>query len=73
MRPITFFRVGTKAVCVEEISHWWVAPGAFSGPELCVVMRNGKQVNFGSDDGAGDGYACEGGLLQFIEKVGRAS
>lgn len=69
-RPLMFFRIGTKAVNLAEISHWWVAPGAFDGPELCIVMRNGKQVGFNKTDGGGDGYSAERHLISFIEKCG---
>lgn len=69
-RPLAFFRVGTKAVCIQEISHWWVAPGAVDGPALCISMRNGKQVTFEKSNEDGDGYAFEKGLIEFIEQVG---
>jgi len=67
------FRVGNKAVVVQEIAYWWVAPGAPSGPELCISMRNGKQVNFGSEDAPdnSDGYAIEAGLLAFLQRSDR--
>ena len=69
--PLAFFHIGTKAVNIAEISHWWVAPGAPDGPALCICMRNGKQVNFDKTDGGGDGYSAEKHLLSFIDRVGR--
>lgn len=67
------FRVGQRAVVLQEISHWWVAEHAASGPELVVVMRNGKQMNFGKDDAPSgdDGHGIELGLVEFITRAGQ--
>ena len=67
--PIAFFRVGSKAVCIQEISHWWVASAAVDGPALCVSMRNGKQVMFDKTDSDSDGFAIEISLIKFIESM----
>ena len=71
-RHLAIFKVGTKAVVIDQISHWWVAPGALSGPELCISMRNGKQINLGCEDGPSgeDGYAIEKVLVQTILDMG---
>ncbi|PNU06479.1 hypothetical protein [Novosphingobium guangzhouense] len=69
------FRVGNKAIVIEEISHWWVAAAAPGGrPKLCFSMRNGKQINFGPDDTSNgdDGHAIEQAFIEFAQKEGRA-
>lgn len=68
-RHLAIFKVGTKAVVIDQISHWWVAPGAFGGPALCISMQNGKQVTLGPEDApAGeDGYAIEKALVYSIK------
>lgn len=72
MKDIHFFRCGSSAIAIDQISHWWVAPGALGGPALCVSMQNGKQLNLGPEDNQGgdDGYAIEAALVSFIEKCG---
>lgn len=67
------FRCGNKALVIEQVSHWWVAPDPHSGPVLFVSMQNGQHVTFDRKDAPDgtDGCAIEQGLLAFIERVGR--
>ncbi|KPH62336.1 hypothetical protein [Novosphingobium sp. ST904] len=70
MKSMRIYRVGSKAIVIEEISHWWVAPMAIGGPSLCISMRNGKQISLevtDTPDGS-DGYAIEAALIEFISR-----
>lgn len=71
MADMRFFRCGTRAIAISEVSHWWVAPDAIGGPALCFSMRNGKQINFGPEDFAlnSDAYATEEALVTFLQKI----
>lgn len=68
---VALFLVGSKAVNLFEISHYWVAPEGPEGPTLCISMKNGKQINFDQTDGAGDGYAVEKGLIHEMGRVAK--
>jgi hypothetical protein len=67
---MNIFRVGNKAIVLEEVSHWWVnANGADSSfAELVVTMRSGRQVTFLRQDAPNgdDAYAIETGLMNTL-------
>lgn len=72
MATMHVFRCGTKALVLEQVSHWWVVSFGLSGAELIVSMQNGKQITFGVEDtGGDDGYAVEREFIEFVERCGR--
>ncbi|GEM_PF-6157160 len=67
------FRVGDKAILLQEISHWEVVDRS-DGRVLFVSMRNGGSVSFHgveTPSGFRNAYQIERGLVEFIEKAGQ--
>jgi hypothetical protein len=71
--PCNFFRHGSNAVCIQEISHWWIADN-YDGPgkaALYISMRNGQQAAFfPKDDNSPKAKEIEADLLACIEQLG---